>query len=131
MKERMERLTKEIEQHSYNYYVLDNPTITDFEYDRLIHELMELEKEYPQFKANNSPTERVGGKVLEGFETVTHAVPMESLNDAFSKEEIEANHAMRKALSGMKSEEMLEKYIDLFLKTRNNREFIEMTKKMH
>ena len=89
MKERMERLTKEIEQHSYNYYVLDNPTITDFEYDRLIHELMELEKEYPQFKANNSPTERVGGKVLEGFETVTHSVPMESLNDAFSKEEIE------------------------------------------
>ena len=89
MKERMERLTKEIEQHSYNYYVLDNPTITDFEYDRLIHELMELEKEYPQFKANNSPTERVGGKVLEGFETVTHTVPMESLNDAFSKEEIE------------------------------------------
>ena len=89
MKERMDRLTKEIEQHSYNYYVLDNPTITDFEYDKLIHELMDLEKEYPQFKANNSPTERVGGKVLEGFETVTHSVPMESLNDAFSKEEIE------------------------------------------
>ena len=105
MKERMERLTKEIEQHSYNYYVLDNPTITDFEYDRLIHELMELEKEYPQFKANNSPTERVGGKVLEGFETVTHSVPMESLNDAFSKEEIEDfDKSVRKSVDNPESE---------------------------
>lgn len=111
MKERMDRLTKEIEQHSYNYYVLDNPTITDFEYDRLIHELMELEKEYPQFKTKNSPTERVGGKVLEGFETVTHAVPMESLNDAFSKEEIEDfDKSVRKSVD--KPEYVVEMKID-------------------
>ena len=89
VKKYMEDLVKKIEQHSYDYYVLDNPTITDFEYDKLIHELMDLEEKYPEYKINNSPTERVGGKVLEGFETVTHSVPMESLNDAFSKEEIE------------------------------------------
>lgn len=89
MKKYMEDLVKKIEQHSYDYYVLDNPTISDFEYDKIIHELMDLEEKYPEYKINNSPTERVGGKVLEGFETVTHTVPMESLNDAFSKEELE------------------------------------------
>ncbi len=88
MKKYMEELVKKIEQHSYDYYVLDNPTISDFEYDKLIHELMDLEEKYPEFKIKNSPTERVGGKVLEGFDTVTHKVPMESLNDAFSKEEL-------------------------------------------
>ncbi len=100
MKKFMEELVKKIEQHSYDYYVLDNPTITDFEYDKLIHELMDLEEKYPEYKINNSPTERVGGKVLEGFETVTHVVPMESLNDAFSKEELEDfDKSVRKIIS--------------------------------
>ena len=89
MKTHMEELVKKIEQHSYDYYVLDNPTISDFEYDKLIHELMDLETKYPEYKIKNSPTERVGGKVLEGFDTVIHTVPMESLNDAFSKDELE------------------------------------------
>ena len=88
MKDYMDKLAAEIERHSYNYYVLDNPDITDFEYDKLIHELIDLEAKYPQYKMKNSPTERVGGKVLEGFETVRHTVPMESLTDAFSKDEI-------------------------------------------
>ena len=100
MKKYMEELIKKIEQHSYNYYVLDNPTISDFEYDKLIHELIELEEKYPEFKVNNSPTERVGGKVLDGFETVTHTVPMESLNDAFSKEELlDFDKTVRKTVS--------------------------------
>ncbi len=100
MKKYMEELVKKIEQHSYDYYVLDNPTISDFEYDRLIHELMDLEEKYPEYKINNSPTERVGGKVLEGFDTVTHIVPMESLNDAFSKEEIvDFDKSVRKTIS--------------------------------
>ena len=86
MREYMDNLVKKIEQHSYDYYVLDNPTITDFEYDKLLHELIDLEAQYPQYKTNNSPTERVGGKVLDGFETVTHTVPMESLNDVFSSD---------------------------------------------
>lgn len=100
MKQYMDALVKKIEQHSYDYYVLDNPTITDFEYDKLIHELMDLEEKYPEYKVNNSPTERVGGKVLDGFETITHKVPMESLNDAFSKEELEDfDRAVRKTIS--------------------------------
>ena len=57
MKKYMEELVKKIEQHSYDYYVLDNPTITDFEYDKLIHELIVLEEKYPEYKINNSPTE--------------------------------------------------------------------------
>ena len=60
MKKYMEELVKKIEQHSYDYYVLDNPTISDFEYDKLIHELMDLEEKYPEYKINNSPTERPG-----------------------------------------------------------------------
>ena len=100
MKKYMEDLVAKIEKHSYDYYVLDNPKISDFEYDKLIHELIDLEEKYPQYKLNNSPTERVGGKVLEGFETVTHIVPMESLNDAFSKEEIEDfDRSVRKVIS--------------------------------
>lgn len=100
MKEYMDSLAKKIEQHSYNYYVLDNPTITDFEYDKLIHELMDLEKKYPQYKQKNSPTERVGGKVLENFDTVSHTVPMESLTDAFSKEELfDFDQSIRKVIT--------------------------------
>lgn len=100
MKEYMDSLAKKIEQHSYNYYVLDNPTITDFEYDKLIHELMDLEKKYPQYKQKNSPTERVGGKVLENFDTVSHTVPMESLTDAFSKEELfDFDQSVRKVIT--------------------------------
>lgn len=100
MKEYMDKLVKEIERHSYNYYVLDNPTVTDFEYDRLMRELIDLEKKYPQFKTQNSPTERVGGMVLDGFETVTHSVPMESLTDAFSEEELkDFDNTVRKNVS--------------------------------
>lgn len=100
MKEYMDSLAKKIEQHSYNYYVLDNPTITDFEYDKLIHELMDLEKKCPQYKQKNSPTERVGGKVLENFDTVSHTVPMESLTDAFSKEELfDFDQSVRKVIT--------------------------------
>lgn len=100
MKEYMEQLTRQLEQHSYNYYVLDQPTITDFEYDRLLHELMRLEEQYPQYKSSNSPTQRVGGAVLQGFQTVTHAVPMESLADAFSKQELlDFDASVRKSVS--------------------------------
>ncbi|MBR0278078.1 MAG: NAD-dependent DNA ligase LigA, partial [Clostridia bacterium] len=100
MKEYMQNLAKQIEQHNYNYYVLDNPTISDFEYDKMMQELIGLEKKYPKFKDANSPTERVGGKILDGFETVTHAVQMESLNDAFSKEELdEFDASVRKTVA--------------------------------
>jgi len=88
VKNRIEELTKLLTYHSHQYYVLDNPEISDYEYDMLLRELKELEEKYPQFRDPASPTVRVIGNVAEGFESVTHIVPMQSLNDAFSKEEV-------------------------------------------
>ena len=84
----IKELTEIIEQHNYNYYVLDNPTVSDYEYDMLLRKLKNLEEEYPELALPNSPTQRVGGKALEGFEQVEHTVKMESLQDVFSKEEL-------------------------------------------
>ena len=88
IKERIEKLTKELTYHSHQYYVLDNPQISDYEYDMLLRELKDLEEKYPEFRDPASPTVRIIGKVLENFESVVHEVPMLSLNDAFSKEEV-------------------------------------------
>jgi len=88
MKEKIERLARKIEQHNYNYYVLDNPVISDFEYDAMLNELMLLEMQYPEYKSKNSPTTRVGGEVQEGFSEVIHKVQMASLAKAFSFEEL-------------------------------------------
>lgn len=85
---RIRELTESLTYHSHKYYVEDNPEISDYEYDMLLRELKDLEEQYPQFKDPASPTVRVIGSVLEGFKSVTHDVPMQSLNDAFSKEEI-------------------------------------------
>ncbi len=87
-KKRIEELTALLTHHSHQYYVLDNPEISDYEYDMLLRELENLEKDFPQFRDPASPTVRVIGNVLENFESVTHEVPMLSLNDAFSKEEV-------------------------------------------
>ncbi len=82
------KLRKEIEEHNHNYYVMDNPTISDYEYDMLLHRLIKLEEENPQFADENSPTKRVGGAALKEFEQVLHQVPMQSLGDVFSREEL-------------------------------------------
>lgn len=87
-RKRIEELTRLLTYHSHQYYVLDNPQISDYEYDMLLRELKNLEEEYPQFRDLASPTVRIIGSVAENFESVTHTVPMLSLNDAFSKEEI-------------------------------------------
>ena len=87
-KNRIDELTELLNYHSKKYYVDDNPEISDFEYDKLMRELEELEKQYPQYEKPNSPTKRVGGAVLEKFDAVTHDVKMESLQDAFNEEEI-------------------------------------------
>ena len=87
-KKRIKELTDILTYHSHQYYVLDNPEISDYEYDMLLRELKNLEEEYPQFRDPASPTTRVIGNVAEGFESVTHTVPMQSLNDAFSKDEV-------------------------------------------
>ena len=85
---RAEALRQEIEQHNYQYYVLDDPKVPDAEYDRLMRELQALEQDYPELISPDSPTQRVGGAPLEGFEEVIHAVPMLSLGNAFSEEEL-------------------------------------------
>lgn len=88
-KERIGELTRLLNQASYQYYVLDDPQMQDFEYDRLLRELETLEAQYPQWKQPDSPTQRVGGAALSKFEKVTHAVPLMSLQDVFSMEELE------------------------------------------
>jgi DNA ligase (NAD+) len=86
--ERVEELRRQIREHDYRYYVLAEPIISDFEYDMLMMELIELERQYPELVTPDSPTQRVGGAPTKEFPTVTHPVPMLSLNNAFTIEEI-------------------------------------------
>lgn len=88
--ERAQQLRAEIEQHNYRYYVLDNPTIPDAEFDRLFRELEALEKTYPELLSPDSPTQRVGSTPASAFSQVTHRVPMLSLNNAFENDEVAA-----------------------------------------
>ena len=88
--ERAAQLRKLLNYHSRKYYVEDSPEIEDDEYDRLQRELVDIEKEYPELITPDSPTQRVGGSVVGMFEPVTHAVPLESLQDAFSFDEVRA-----------------------------------------
>nr|WP_221261105.1 NAD-dependent DNA ligase LigA [Anoxybacillus tengchongensis] len=81
----MGELREQIEKHNYAYYVLDQPSISDAEYDELMRRLMELEEQYPQYKTPDSPSQRVGGAPLEAFKKVTHRVPMLSLSNAFNE----------------------------------------------
>ena len=87
-KERIEELNRTLQEANYRYYVLDDPTMPDFEYDRLLRELETLEETYPEFALPDSPTKRVGGEALSQFEKVRHPVPLMSLQDVFSMEEL-------------------------------------------
>ena len=87
-KARIEELTKLLNEANHKYYVLDNPTMPDFEYDRLLRELEVLEAENPELAQPDSPTKRVGGEALSQFEKVTHPVPLMSLQDVFSQDEL-------------------------------------------
>ena len=89
-KERIEQLVKTLNQANVEYYLNDNPTLTDNEYDSLLMELFRLEDEYPELKLPESPTQNVGTKVLDSFDKITHATPMFSLADVFNEEELEA-----------------------------------------
>ena len=88
VKEEVAQLQQELNAHSYQYYVLDNPTISDREYDLKLRRLDELEAAHPELVTPDSPTQRVGGQAIEGFVEVTHRVPLESLQDVFSMEEL-------------------------------------------
>jgi len=87
-KKRIDELRKVLHYYNYRYYVLDDPVISDAEYDRLLKELKDLEERYPEFYDENSPTVKVGGQPLSKFEKVEHKIPMLSLEDGFSDDEI-------------------------------------------
>ncbi len=88
MEERIKELVKIINEANYNYHVLDNPTITDQEYDKYLKELYELEEKYPELIQEDSPTKKIGGEVLDKFNKVMHDKPMMSLSDVFNEDEI-------------------------------------------
>ena len=87
-KQQIEQLTRELEHAGYLYYVLDNPEMSDYDYDHKLRQLEELEAQYPQYASPLSPTRRVGGQALSEFVKVRHAVPLESLQDVFSFDEL-------------------------------------------
>ena len=99
MNERMKELVELLNRYATEYYTSDNPSVSDSEYDRLYRELVELEKAHPNQVLPESPTHRVGGKILDGFEKYSHQYPLYSLQDAFSREELDAFDArVRKEL---------------------------------
>ena len=88
VEKRIDELIKIINEADYNYHTLDNPTITDQEYDKYLRELFDLEEEYPELVRSDSPTQHAGGKIIDGFEKVEHKIPMMSLSDVFSESEV-------------------------------------------
>lgn len=103
LKERAKRLRDEIERYNYAYYVQDAPVVPDSEYDRLFAELQELEAAHPELVSEDSPTQRVGGAPLAQFEKVEHKVPMLSLQNGLSEEDVEAfDQRISEELGGIK-----------------------------
>ena len=100
-KERIEELIHILTEANYRYYVLDDPTLPDFEYDRLLRELEDLESANPEFAVADSPTKRIGGEALSQFEKVIHAVPLMSLQDVFSMEEL--NEFLEKVMASVEA----------------------------
>ncbi|QYA48118.1 NAD-dependent DNA ligase LigA [Nosocomiicoccus ampullae] len=111
MEKRMRELETLLTKYNYEYHVLDNPSISDHEYDQLFHELLDLEEKHPELKSDTSPTTRVGGVVLDKFEKVSHETAMLSLSNAFNEEDLRAfNDRIEKAVG--KVEYMCELKID-------------------
>lgn len=110
IKKRVEELTKILNDANYNYYVKDEPTITDQEYDKYMRELENIELEYPRYASKNSPTKRVGGEVIEKFEKVVRDKPMLSISDVFSKDEV--RDFIRKVEDEVSPEYVCEQKID-------------------
>lgn len=99
IKERMDALVKELNQHNYNYYVLAQPSVSDYEFDKKLEELAELEKQHPDLQDPESPTQKVGGEITKEFKTVRHRWPMLSLGNTYSEQELrEFDERIRKAI---------------------------------
>lgn len=88
VEDRINYLREEIHKHNHQYYVLDRPSISDYDFDLLLQELIQLEQQYPQYISSDSPTQRVGGEILKQFESVEHLFPMLSLGNTYSEEEL-------------------------------------------
>ncbi|MDF2436254.1 MAG: ligase LigA [Bacteroidota bacterium] len=88
IKNKISELSKQLEEHNYNYYVLSNPTISDYEFDKQLEELIRLEKEYPQYLRSDSPSQRVGGQITKEFKSVKHKYPMLSLSNTYNEEDV-------------------------------------------
>ncbi|MHC2994345.1 MAG: NAD-dependent DNA ligase LigA [Candidatus Atribacteria bacterium] len=113
VKKKIEELREKIRYHNYRYYVLNDPIISDAEYDQLIRELIELEKKYPQYISSSSPTQRVGIEPVPEFATVRHITPMFSLSNAFSDEELIAfDQRIKKLVPQQKLDYVVELKID-------------------
>ncbi len=111
-KKRIQELTKELEKANYEYYVLDNPTLSDAEFDRLMEELIHLEEEFPDYKFKNSPSQRVGGQVASSFKKIPHKRLMLSLGDIFNEDEIRHFDETVRATLGRQPDYMGEMKID-------------------
>ncbi len=86
----LDELKQQLNYHAYRYYVEDSPELPDAEYDRMMQELLSIESEHPELVTVDSPSQRVGGEALDGFTQIQHEIPMLSLDNAFSDEELEA-----------------------------------------
>ena len=107
-RQRIEELTDTLNYHNYRYYMLEDPVISDFEFDKLMRELSDLERKYPQFVRQDSPSKRVGGAVSEKFSQVKHNVPMLSLDNVYSREEVLEFDAKVKRFLGYTAEENID-----------------------
>src|SRR5438309_968209 len=113
IKQKIEKLRTELDHHNHLYHVLAKPQISDREYDRLMQELIELERENPELITADSPTQRVGGDLQTELKSVRHAVPMMSIDNTYSEEEVRAfDERVRKGLGGEKPRYVLEPKID-------------------
>lgn len=112
MNKEYNELKDKINYHSHRYYVLDNPEITDAEYDKLMRQLLEMEEKDPSLITADSPSQKIGGKILEGFETVEHKVQMQSLQDAFSFDELRSFDERVKSALGKDAVYCVEEKID-------------------
>lgn len=110
--ERIKELRDKLNYHNHRYYVLDSPEISDYEYDMMLRELEELEEAHPEFKSESSPTQRVGGEALKEFKQVVHVVPLQSLQDVFSFEELKEWHERVSAMLNHNPEYIVELKID-------------------
>ena len=100
IKKRIEELSEQIEEHNYNYYVKAAPTISDYEFDMLLEELIKLEKAHPEYLKSDSPSQRVGGQITKEFKNVKHKYPMLSLGNTYSETELaDFDDRVKKALN--------------------------------